>query len=88
MNKYINNYRKIYFNNKWKRVIEVLGLILITSTIIYYAPIILYNDCIPEVEKQIEANFIRYKCNENEFNPLATFLFNPESTVIKAFLNK
>ena len=88
VNKYINNYRKIYFNNKWKRVIEVLGLILITSTIIYYAPIILYNDCIPEVEKQIEANFIQYKCNQNEFNPLATFLFNPESTVIKAVLNK
>ncbi len=51
VNQYVNSYRKIYLNTKWKRVIEVVILVLVTSTIIYYAPVILYNDCIPEVEK-------------------------------------
>ena len=49
---------------------------------------LLKEDCLLETDKNIETNYIRYKCDKNEFNPLATFLLNPEGTVIKAFLNK
>ena len=49
---------------------------------------ILRDDCLQEEDKQIEASFIQYKCDKDEYNPLATLLLNTEGTVIKAFLNK
>jgi H+/Cl- antiporter ClcA len=54
----INKYRKQYLNTKWKKVIEATCLVFITSTVIYYAPMILKNDCQQEEDKQIEADFI------------------------------
>jgi chloride channel 7 len=41
----INKYRKQYLNPNWKNVIEAICLVLITSTVIYYAPMLLKTDC-------------------------------------------
>ncbi len=49
---------------------------------------LLYNDCLDEEASNLDARYIRYTCPPGQYNPLATFLFNPESTVIKALLNK
>lgn len=84
----INKLRKHHLNTKWKKVFEAIFLVAITATVIYFAPMILKNDCLEEEDKQIEADFIKYKCGENQYNPLATLLLNTEGTVIKAFLNK
>jgi H+/Cl- antiporter ClcA len=88
LNGLVNGYRRQYLRTKWQRVLEVVVLVAATSTFIYYAPMILYDDCLPEEDKQIEASFIKYKCKPNEYNPLATLLLNSEGTVIKALLNK
>ena len=84
----INRYRQLYLKTKWRKVIEVIVLVALTSTVIYYAPMILKNDCLQEEDKRIEASFIQYKCGADQYNPLATLLFNTEGTTIKAFLNK
>ena len=42
----ISKYRKYYLDTKWKKVIEVTLLVAVTSTIIYYAPMILHDDCL------------------------------------------
>jgi len=84
----INKLRKHHLNTKWKKVFEAIVLVAITATVIYFAPLILKNDCLEEEDKQIEADFIKYKCGDNQYNPLATLLLNTEGTVIKAFLNK
>ena len=39
-------------------------------------------------ESGVEAEHIRYLCPEGMYNPMATFLFNPEGTVIKILLSK
>jgi hypothetical protein len=58
----INKYRKYYLDTKWKKVIESVALVAITATVIYYAPMILKEDCLLEEDKRIEADFIQYKC--------------------------
>lgn len=88
VNHLVGNYRKKYFNESWKRVHEVVGLVLLTGSIVYFAPMLLYNDCLNVEEGNIEARLIKYLCEPGTYNPLATFLFNPEGTVIKALLNK
>ena len=88
LNSTINRYRKIYLKTKWQKVIEVVVLVAATSTFIYFAPMILRDDCLMENDKIIEASFIQYKCEKDEYNPLATLLLNTEGTVIKALLNK
>lgn len=80
--------RKKYLTDNWKKVHEVVALVLLTATFIYFAPMMLNNDCLPEEHGNIEARFIKYTCSKGEYNPLATFLFNPEGTVIKALLSK
>jgi H+/Cl- antiporter ClcA len=51
----VSSYRKKYFSDKWKKVHEVVGLVLITCTVIYFAPMFLYNDCLDVEEGNIEA---------------------------------
>ena len=85
----VGKYRKRFFASKWKKVHEVTALVLMTATVIYFAPMLFHNSCLKEDElNNIEVRQIRYTCNKGEYNPLATFLFNPEGTVIKALLSK
>jgi chloride channel 7 len=83
----INKLRKKVLTTKWLKVFEVVGLVFLTATIIYLAPLIIKNDCLDSEEGHLEADYIAYLCKDKEYNPLATFLFNPEGSVIKAFLN-
>lgn len=39
-------------------------------------------------ESSVDAEHIQYLCPDGMYNPMATFLFNPEGTVIKNFLSK
>jgi len=64
VNHIVAYYRKKYFGLKWKKVHEVIGLVFITCTIIYYAPMLLYNDCINEDAGNIDARYIRYLCDK------------------------
>ena len=58
LNSTINRYRKLYLKTGWEKVIEVVVLVAVTSTFVYYAPMILRNDCLKETDKVIEASFI------------------------------
>ena len=82
----LNKLRSIYLNTPWKKVMETILLTAVTALLIFYAPLITATECEKESTK-LEAEFIKYKCPEGQFNPLATLLLNPEGTTIKAFLN-
>ena len=69
------------------KVLEVIGITFLTATVIFFAPMIIKNDCLDSEAGNLEATYINYLCKDKEYNPLATFLFNPEGSVIKAFLN-
>ena len=43
--------RKEYLDTKWKRVIEVVLLVAVTATFMYFAPMFLKDDCIYEDEQ-------------------------------------
>lgn len=51
LNGLVNSYRRQFLRTKWQRVLEVVVLVAVTSTFIYYAPMILYDDCLPEEDK-------------------------------------
>lgn len=42
----INKLRKKYLKTSWKKVCETLVLVFFTSTVIYFAPMLLNNDCL------------------------------------------
>ena len=42
----INKLRKHYLDTKWKKVLESIVLVAITATVIFFAPMILKNDCL------------------------------------------
>lgn len=42
----VGKYRKMHINTKWKRVLEVIVLVAVTATTIYFAPMLLYDDCL------------------------------------------
>jgi H+/Cl- antiporter ClcA len=81
----INKLRKKYIDTKLKKVLETVSLVFVTSTVIFFAPMIMRYSCFDNTEGNLET--IQYLCSESEYNPLATFLFNPEGNVIKAFLD-
>lgn len=58
----INKIRKQYLNSKWKRVIEAIILVLLTSTVIFFAPMLLKDDCLAEDDTKLETSYIKYMC--------------------------
>lgn len=83
----VNKMRKHYLDTKLKKVLETVVLVCLSTSIIFYAPMIMRYKCYDSSERTIETTYIRYLCGDGEYNPLATFLFNPENKVIKAFLD-
>ena len=45
VNTEVNLLRRIYLNNKWKKVLETLALTTITAIVIFYAPIVTKSHC-------------------------------------------
>ena len=84
----LNLIRKKYLNTKFKKLIETILLCTLTATVLFYTPNILSKSCMSQDESSVDAEHIRYMCPEGMYNPMATFLFNPEGTVIKNFLSK
>lgn len=84
----VNKLRKIHLNTKLRKAGETCVLVFLTATIIYLAPAMLSDKCMVLEEIEIEANYIHYTCPKEFYNPLATFLLNPEGNVIKAFMNQ
>ena len=87
----VNKLRKRLLNTKWKKALETVVLVVLTSTVIFFAPLFLKDDCMPEDEGRIDAHYITYLCPTNPkatFNPLATILLNPENSIIKALMSQ
>jgi len=92
MNVEINVLRRVYLNKPWKKVLETACITAITALMLFYAPLITATDCehVDNIKHaDVDSEFIQYTCkDENEYNPLATLLLNPEGNTIKALMNK
>lgn len=88
INSEINAIRKRYLKTPMIKIIECCVLTAITVTVIFFTPNILSQNCISQEESNLNTEHIEYLCPEGMYNPMATFLFNSEGTVIKNFLSK
>lgn len=79
--------KKVLKSNKLK-FIETIALTALTATVLFYTPNILSKNCMSQDESSVDAEHIQYLCPDGMYNPMATFLFNSEGTVIKNFLSK
>mmetsp|Transcript_15680 Transcript_15680/g.24040 ORF Transcript_15680/g.24040 Transcript_15680/m.24040 type:complete len:346 (+) Transcript_15680:770-1807(+) len=84
----LNVIRKRLLKTKALKVFETIALCALTATVLFVVPKILQNSCMSQDESNVDAEHIQYTCPEGMYNPMATFLFNPEGTVIKNFLSK
>lgn len=87
---YFNNryniIRKYYLKEKWQKILESVILILVTTTIVFFAPYAFRSYCVNDIEG-ISEMAKQYLCPDGYYNPLATILFNTQSTSIKAMLD-
>ena len=82
----ISKIRKAYLTTSALKVAETCFIALLTSTIVYYLPLINQDDCRPK-EPGMGDEFRRYNCDdEDSFNGLASLFFNTEGTTIRLFL--
>ena len=88
INAEINLMRKKYLTTKALKLAETLALTALTATVLFFTPKLLSSTCISRAESSADAEHIQYLCPDGMYNPMATFLFNPEGTVIKNFLSK
>ena len=84
----LNIIRKKLLTAKWMKVLETVALVALTATVLFFTPRILSKSCMSQDESSVDAEHIQYLCPDGMYNPMATFLFNPEGTVIKNFLSK
>mmetsp|Transcript_16996 Transcript_16996/g.12165 ORF Transcript_16996/g.12165 Transcript_16996/m.12165 type:complete len:170 (+) Transcript_16996:857-1366(+) len=86
-------FRKKYLKTKYSKIAETLMLTLVTVTFFYWAPELMKDNCInisdiePDTLDEVEDYLIQYKCNSTQYSPLATFVYNQQSTNIRAMFN-
>lgn len=84
----LNAIRKKYLTSNHLKVIETIALTALTATVLFMSPRFLSANCMSKDESSVDTEHIEYLCPEGMYNPMATFLFNPEGAVIKNFLSK
>jgi len=86
-------FRKKYLKSNVAKIIECCLLTFVTITCFYWAPELTRNNCIEKSEldpdrlEDVDNYLIQYYCDEGQFNPLASFAFNQQATVIRAMMN-
>ena len=72
----INKLRKRYLTTSGLKVAETCFVALLTSSVVYFLPLINEHDCRPR-EPDMGEEFRRYNCGDDEhFNGLASLFFN------------
>jgi H+/Cl- antiporter ClcA len=89
VNNRINYFRKKILNQKWKKVLETVILIILTVSAFWLAAAL--RQCVPDdeddflVKKGIEVK--RMICPEGQYSRLATMLFSSQQDMIRTFLS-
>jgi chloride channel 7 len=77
-------YRKQYVNNSFKKVLECVIFAFMTASTFYGVVVWRQNNCRPKDEIANEEEF-RFTCQDGDYNPLATLIFNTEGGTIRQF---
>jgi len=88
VNTWLNKNRKKILNAKWKKFIEPVLIAIVGAFIAFVLPLIYNNDCHSKADTKIlRASLLSYNCPEDQYNPLATLLFNDEGVTVRAYLS-
>lgn len=81
-------YRKKYINSNFKKICEAIFFGSITAACFYGGVYIRRDSCIPitNLEQGKDDHVVRFMCPENEYNTLATLVFNTEGGIIRSLL--
>lgn len=89
VNNLLNLYRKKVLNTKFKKILEALLLVIMTTTAFYLSSF--FSNCMskndekdPLVKNHIEVKV--FNCPEGTYNRIATLLFDGQSTVLRVFM--
>lgn len=79
--------RKQYVNTNVKKVLECMFMAFLTATAFYCVVIARKNECKPKTgaTEEERAEQLRFVCPEDQYNPLATLIFNTEGGTIRQF---
>lgn len=77
-------YRKQYVNNSFKKVLECVLFAFMTASSFYGVVVWRQNNCRPKDEIANEEEF-QFTCQDGDYNPLATLIFNTEGGTIRQF---
>lgn len=95
VNYMMSKWRKKTLNTNLKKFLETMMYVFLTGTLMYFAPLIVSDECMPIVDpkaedknfEEISKKFQRYQCPEGTYSPLASALFNPLGSVFKLFMS-
>jgi len=77
-------FRKKYIDTNWKKIAEALFFAFLSTSIFFGVVLLRANDCVSNADAPAGVEHkMRFRCPENNFNPLATLLFNTEGGTIR-----
>jgi len=77
LNTKINLWRKKRLNTKWKKFFEPVGIAAIGALFFFFLPMFFPKECHSDKDVVIQGiDLLRYNCDADEFNALATLTFN------------
>mmetsp|Transcript_11804 Transcript_11804/g.14984 ORF Transcript_11804/g.14984 Transcript_11804/m.14984 type:complete len:360 (+) Transcript_11804:663-1742(+) len=78
--------RKKYITKNWQKISEALFFAFISSSLFFLVVIARQDTCRAPAEGAPEINLIKFRCENDDFNPLATLIFNTEGGTIRALM--
>ena len=79
--------RKKYLKKNWQKILEAVIFALASATIYFVVVVGRDEICRYNAGSSLKTTDLeRFRCPENQFNPLATLLFNTEGGTIRSFL--
>lgn len=79
--------RKRYITKNWQKIAEALTFAFISASIFFGVVVAREGDCRIKPEGVESEHYVKFRCTgENEFNPLASLIFNTEGGTIRQLL--
>lgn len=78
--------RKRYIVKNWMKIVEAVGFAAFSCSIFFGCVLLRQGSCRTPANEGTEVNLMQFRCPPEQFNPLATLLFNTEGGTIRALM--
>lgn len=79
-------YRKKYISKNWMKIAEAVGFSFLSCSIFFGCVVARQGSCRTASNSGTEVNLMQFRCPPEQFNPLATLIFNTEGGTIRALM--